>query len=54
MAVKEGKVRDVKLHVRGSHRELGETIPRGAPVGFGFRGIPEVPSRQSGRLQLAK
>ena len=54
MAVKEGKVKDVQLHVRGSHRELGETIPRGAPVGFGFKGIPKVPSGQSGRLQLAK
>lgn len=54
MAVKEGKVKDVQLHVRGSHRELGETIPRGAPVGFGFNGIPKVPSGQSGRLQLAK
>ncbi len=54
MAVKDGKVRDVQLHLRGSHRELGETVPRGAPVGFGFRGIPEVPSGQSGRLQLAK
>ena len=53
MSVKEGKVRNVKLHVRGSHRELGDTIPRGAPAGFGFKGIPEVPSGQSGRLQLA-
>ena len=53
MAVKEGKVKDIRLHVRGSHRELGDTVPRGAPVGFGFRSIPEVPPGQSGRLQLA-
>ena len=54
MAVKEGKVRDVQLHIRGSHRELGDMIPRGAPVGFGFKGIPEVPPGESGRLQLAE
>jgi hypothetical protein len=54
MAVKDGKVQDIKLHVRGSHRDLGNMIPRGAPIGFGFQGIPDIPKNQSGRLQLAK
>jgi len=54
MAVKDGKVQDIKLHVRGSHRDLGNMIPRGAPIGFGFQGIPDIPKDQSGRLQLAK
>ena len=54
MAVKDGKIQDIKLHVRGSHRDLGNMIPRGAPIGFGFEGIPDIPKDQSGRLQLAK
>lgn len=54
MAVKDGKIQDIKLHVRGSHRDLGNIIPRGAPIGFGFEGIPDIPKDQSGRLQLAK
>ena len=54
MAVKDGKIQDIKLHVRGSHRDLGNMIPRGAPIGFGFQGIPDIPKNQSGRLQLAK
>ena len=43
MAVKDGKIQDIKLHVRGSHRDLGNMIPRGAPIGFGFEGIPDIP-----------
>ncbi len=54
MAAKEGKVQDIKLHVRGSHRNLGNMVPRGAPVGLGFKGITDIPKNQSGRLQLAK
>ena len=42
MAVKDGKIQDIKLHIRGSHRDLGKMIPRGAPIGFGFQGIPDI------------
>ena len=29
MAVEEGEVADLKIHIRGSHLSLGESIPRG-------------------------
>ena len=53
MAVAEGTVRNVKIHIRGSHLTLGKEVPRR------FLQVMErqprfLPADQSGRLQLAR
>lgn len=53
MGVTEGDVVNVKVHIRGSHLELGEMIPRGVPgVLTGGRPVA-FPEKHSGRLELA-
>ena len=55
MGVKEGmEVGDLPLHVRGSHWNLGEPVPRGF-LSFGLKEKQRLPnSSRSGRLQLAQ
>ena len=55
MGVREGKeVGDLPLHVRGSHWNLGEPVPRGF-LSFGLKEKQQLPnSSRSGRLQLAQ
>ncbi len=54
MAVEEGKVRDVKVHLRGSHLELGDEVPRRFPEEIAGARQEALPADQSGRLQLAE
>ncbi|MBM3459812.1 MAG: DUF1549 domain-containing protein, partial [Armatimonadetes bacterium] len=54
MAPKEGKVVDLRIHVRGNRHTLGDPAPRGF-----LRAVPgarpaALPSGQSGRLELAR
>ena len=45
----------IPIHIRGSHRNLGETIPRNFPKVMGAAGeSPILPRKQSGRLELAR
>lgn len=53
MGVQEGDVADVAVHIRGSHRNLGEVTPRRFPLVLASES-PPFPSDQSGRLQLAE
>jgi hypothetical protein len=46
---------DVKIHIRGSHLNLGENVPRGfPPVLTRAVAAPALPEKQSGRLELAR
>ncbi|MFO0951896.1 MAG: PSD1 and planctomycete cytochrome C domain-containing protein [Isosphaeraceae bacterium] len=54
MGVGEGAVADVKVHLRGSHLTLGETVPRRVPVVLASSGQPSMPRDHSGRLELAR
>lgn len=54
MGVKEGKVIDTAIHVRGSHLTLGESVPRGVPTVLAATSAPVFNDQQSGRLELAR
>jgi hypothetical protein len=54
MGVKDGKVADVAVHIRGSHLNLGEVAPRRFPQVLAGAEQAPFPSDQSGRLQLAE
>jgi hypothetical protein len=54
MAVEEGKVEDLRVHVRGSHLNLGPVVPRRFPRALAGEGQAPIDAKQSGRLQLAE
>ena len=56
MSVSENKVlTSVPIHIRGSHRNLGEPIARGFPQVMQAPGLqPILPRNSSGRLELAQ
>lgn len=54
MGVTEGKVADVRVHIRGSHLSLGETVARRVPTVLTSAGTPKFGPTQSGRLELAR
>ncbi|OYW75300.1 MAG: hypothetical protein B7Z37_13850 [Verrucomicrobia bacterium 12-59-8] len=45
---------DAKIHIRGSTRNLGASVPRGFIQAALHGGAPDVPAEASGRLQLAQ
>ena len=53
MGVTEGTVADLAVHIRGSHLDLGETVPRAVPAVLAGPDSEPFPARQSGRLELA-
>jgi hypothetical protein len=54
MAVEEGTIGNVRIHLRGSHLTLGREVPRRFPqILAGGRRAP-IDGKQSGRLQLAE
>ncbi|MGY8770387.1 MAG: PSD1 and planctomycete cytochrome C domain-containing protein [Pirellulales bacterium] len=53
MGVAEGELRDLPVHIRGSHLALGNQVPRGFPVVLLNLDAQAVDPNQSGRLQLA-
>ncbi len=56
MGVSDGQVRTtLPIHIRGSHRNLGELVPRGFPVALRTSTVgPVFPRRESGRMELAR
>lgn len=53
MAVGEGKVQNLRVHLRGSHLSLGEETPRRVPRILAGPDAPTFGDQQSGRLELA-
>ena len=53
MGVKEGETRDLRVHIRGSHLDLGEPVARGVPELFSARFARPVAEGRSGREALA-
>ena len=54
LAVEEGTVADLPIHVRGSHLQLAaHPVPRGFPQAIRVSRSPSIPAGQSGRLELA-
>lgn len=54
MGVREGKVDDLAIHVRGSHWTLGEKVPRRFLRAIAGENQSPVPAGASGRLELAQ
>jgi len=54
MGVAEGQVADAPINLRGSHLNLGETVPRRVPKIMAGRTAPSFSATQSGRLELAR
>ena len=54
MGVREdGKIGDLKVHVRGSVHSLGELAPRGVLQVALVGAVPSMPAKESGRRELA-
>ena len=45
---------DIRVHIRGSHLDLGPVVPRGIPAVFRERGVVRIEGERSGRLELAR
>ena len=54
MGVTEGKIADVPIHLRGSHLNLGEVVPRQFPRALAAGVQAPVGDQTSGRLELAR
>jgi len=56
MGITDGEIhKDIPLHVRGSHLNLGKPVSRGVPQVMRFsRRRVKFPDQQSGRLELAR
>jgi hypothetical protein len=52
MAVEDGKIEDLRVHVRGSYQNLGDPAPRGFLTSVAGQ-KEAIPADKSGRLQLA-
>ena len=53
MAVSEGPVEDVRIHIRGNHLTLGRTVARQLPAGLQLANGHTIDKQRSGRLELA-
>ena len=53
MGVQDQQISNLKVHIRGSHLNLGREVPRRVPQMFVSTEVPKFPADQSGRLQLA-
>jgi len=54
MGVREGDVANTNILVTGDVTKPAQEVERGLPEVLQFKGTPEVPSSESGRLQLAE
>jgi hypothetical protein len=54
MGVTDGKVNNVRVHLRGSHLSQGKLAVRAVPAVFRNDSVPKFNEQQSGRLQLAQ
>jgi hypothetical protein len=53
MAVEEGTIGNVRIHLRGSHLTQGQEVPRRFPRILAGENQSSIDDKQSGRLQLA-
>ncbi len=53
MAVSDGEIEDLRIHLRGSHVTLGDVVPRRMPVVFTSSEQFDLTNESSGRLELA-
>ncbi len=53
LAVEEGTVQDVAIHIRGSHLTLGAQVPRRFPRALEGEHAPTISADRSGRIELA-
>lgn len=53
MGVREGKIEDLKVHIRGNYLTLGEEVNRDVPVVFEANEDVKVAEKSSGRMELA-
>ena len=54
MAVEESALTNLKIHVRGSHWDLGPEVKRGFPGRLAGPSPPRIDENRSGRLELAR
>ncbi|MFP6612759.1 MAG: DUF1553 domain-containing protein [Pirellulales bacterium] len=54
MAVSDGATRNVRIHRRGSHLDLGEEVDRGFLRSLSTADRPKIADQRSGRLQLVQ
>ena len=54
MGVTEGKIGDLPIHLRGSHLNFGEVVPRQFPMALAAGVQEPVGDQTSGRLELAR
>lgn len=54
LAVEDGTVEDVRVHLRGSTLTLGDTVPRRFLTVLAGDAQPPLPKKSSGRLELAQ
>ena len=54
MSVTEYPTEDLRVHLRGDYQTLGNTVPRRLPPALAGMVQPQMPSSQSGRLELAR
>jgi hypothetical protein len=54
MAVEEGKVENARIHIRGSHLNLGAPVPRRFLEIVAASAQSPVPAERSGRLEMAR
>ena len=54
MAVTEYPTKDLRVHLRGDYQTLGDTVPRRLPTALAGLIQPQMPSSQSGRIELAR
>ena len=54
MSVTEYPTKDLRVHLRGDYQTLGNTVPRRLPPELAGMIQPQMPSSQSGRLELAR
>lgn len=53
MAIRDDQPRDIRIHIAGSHKNLGEVVPRGVP-NLPLSKLVSPVGPGSGRLQLAR
>lgn len=54
LGASEREVKDLPIHIRGSHLTLGETVPRHVPVVLNHQKPKPFSKKQSGRLEFAE
>jgi hypothetical protein len=54
MGIREGTPGDCAICVRGESTDRGPAVPRGVPAALAGPTPPKMPTRQSGRLELAR